>query len=68
VTTDARFFRDLGIPAYGVGLFDDAISFPEMLAMFHGVDERITAASVRTTTRFLASVVTAFSERIRVIE
>jgi acetylornithine deacetylase/succinyl-diaminopimelate desuccinylase-like protein len=68
VTTDARFFRERGIPAYGVGLFDDAISFPEMLAMFHGVDERVSANSVASTTRFLASVVTAFSERSRTVE
>jgi acetylornithine deacetylase/succinyl-diaminopimelate desuccinylase-like protein len=64
VTTDARFFRELGIPAYGVGLFDDSVTFPEMLAMFHGVDERVSEESVRATTRFLASVVTAFSSRI----
>ncbi len=68
VTTDARFFRERGIPAYGVGLFDDTISFPEMLAMFHGVDEKVSAASVRATTRFLASVITAFSERSRTVE
>ncbi len=68
VTTDARFFRERGIPAYGVGLFDDATSFPEMLAMFHGVDERVSANSVASTTRFLASVVTAFSERSRTVE
>jgi acetylornithine deacetylase/succinyl-diaminopimelate desuccinylase-like protein len=64
VTTDARFFRNLGIPAYGVGLFDDSVTFPEMLAMFHGVDERVSEESVRATTRFLASVVTSFSSRI----
>jgi acetylornithine deacetylase/succinyl-diaminopimelate desuccinylase-like protein len=63
VTTDARFFRDRGIPAYGVGLFDDTVTFPEMLAMFHGVDERVSEESVRATTRFLASVVSAFSRR-----
>lgn len=65
VTTDARFFRERGIPAYGVGLFDDTISFSEMLAMFHGVDEKVSTSSVRKTTRFLASVITAFSERVR---
>ena len=64
VTTDARFFRDRGIPAYGVGLFDDTVTFPEMLAMFHGVDERVSEESVRSTTRFLASVVSAFSRRV----
>jgi acetylornithine deacetylase/succinyl-diaminopimelate desuccinylase-like protein len=63
VTTDARFFRDRGIPAYGVGLFDTTVTFAEMLAMFHGVDERVSEESVRTTTQFLAAVVTAFSSR-----
>ncbi|GMR01753.1 MAG: M20/M25/M40 family metallo-hydrolase [Acidimicrobiia bacterium] len=64
VTTDARFFRERGIPAYGVGLFDDSVTFPEMLAMFHGVDEKVSERSVMDTTRFLASVVSAFSERV----
>ena len=64
VTTDARFFRERGIPSYGVGLFDQSITFPEMLAMFHGVDERVSEESVRATTRFLASVLTAFSQRV----
>jgi acetylornithine deacetylase/succinyl-diaminopimelate desuccinylase-like protein len=64
VTTDARFFRDRDIPSYGVGLFDQSVTFPEMLAMFHGVDERVSEESVRATTRFLASVVSAFSERV----
>jgi acetylornithine deacetylase/succinyl-diaminopimelate desuccinylase-like protein len=63
VTTDARFFRERGIPSYGVGLFDRSVTFPEMLAMFHGVDERVSEESVRCTTRFLASVVAAFSQR-----
>jgi len=64
VTTDARFFRERDIPSYGVGLFDGSVTFPEMLAMFHGVDERVSEESVRGTTRFLASVVTAFSQRV----
>lgn len=68
VTTDARFFRDRGIPAYGVGLFDDTTSFPDMLAMFHGIDEKVSAESVKATTRFLASVITAFSERVRTVQ
>ncbi len=66
VTTDARFFREKGIPAYGVGLFDDSVSFPEMLAMFHGANERVSEASVVATTRFLATVVERFSERTAV--
>lgn len=63
VTTDARFFRERGIPAYGVGLFDDSVTFPEMLAMFHGADERVSEASVLATTKFLATVVERFSQR-----
>lgn len=63
VTTDARFFRAKGIPAYGVGLFDDAVTFPEMLGMFHGADERVSEASVVATTEFLATVIDRFSVR-----
>ena len=64
VTTDARFFRERGIPSYGVGLFDDRTTFAEMLAMFHGVDERVSEDSVRGTARFLGSVIEAFSRRV----
>ncbi|MCL1587942.1 MAG: M20/M25/M40 family metallo-hydrolase [Actinomycetia bacterium] len=62
VMTDARFFRALGIPAYGVGLFDDSVTFGEMLAMFHGADERVSVESVRRTTAFLATVIERLSE------
>jgi acetylornithine deacetylase/succinyl-diaminopimelate desuccinylase-like protein len=64
VTTDARFFREKGIPAYGVGLFDDAVTFAEMLGMFHGADERVSEASVVATVEFLATVIAQFSKRI----
>lgn len=64
VSTDARFFRDKGIPAYGVGLFDDSVSFAEMLAMFHGADERVSERSVLDTTVFLANVIERFSDRL----
>lgn len=63
VTTDARFFRARGIPAYGVGLFDDSVTFPEMLSMFHGADERVSVESIRQTTSFLATVVEQLSSR-----
>lgn len=62
-STDARFFRERGIPSYGVGLFDESTTFSEMLAMFHGIDEKVSEQSVRDTTLFLSSVVTAFSAR-----
>lgn len=62
VMTDARFFRERGIPAYGVGLFDDSVTFGEMLAMFHGADERVSVESVRLTTAFLSTVVQQLSD------
>lgn len=48
-STDARFFRARGSTAYGVGLFDDRVSFPEFLSMFHGHDERVSVESVGMT-------------------
>jgi acetylornithine deacetylase/succinyl-diaminopimelate desuccinylase-like protein len=50
VATDARFFRRLGVPAYGFGLFSPAIDFGTCSAMFHGHDERIDQASLRLST------------------
>lgn len=63
VTTDARFFRAKGIPAYGVGLFDDSTTFAEMLEMFHGADERVSERSVEFSTAFLATVIERFGEQ-----
>jgi acetylornithine deacetylase/succinyl-diaminopimelate desuccinylase-like protein len=63
VSTDARFFRARGVPAYGVGWFDDRLTFGEMLSAFHGVDERVSVDSVGLTTGFLADVVAAFGRR-----
>jgi len=62
VMTDARFFRARGIPAYGVGLFDDSVTFAEMLAMFHGADERVSVESIRRTTAFLSTVIEQLSD------
>ncbi|MFQ5523182.1 MAG: M20/M25/M40 family metallo-hydrolase [Acidimicrobiia bacterium] len=50
VATDARFWRPKGTVAYGVGLFDEKMSFSEMLALFHGHDERVSIGSVQRTT------------------
>jgi len=63
VTTDARFFRAKGVPAYGVGWFDDKMTFGEMLSAFHGIDERVSVDSVGMTARFLADVVDSFATR-----
>ncbi|MFP3913561.1 MAG: M20/M25/M40 family metallo-hydrolase [Actinomycetota bacterium] len=61
VATDARFFRQRGTVAYGVGMFDDRIGFGEFLSLFHGNDERVSVESVLRTTRLLRSVLERFS-------
>lgn len=55
-STDARFFRARGSVAYGVGLFDDRVSFPDFLSMFHGNDERVSVESVGLTVELLDRV------------
>lgn len=62
VTTDARFFRTRAIPAFGVGLFDDTMTYSEMLGMFHGIDERVSERSVELTTEFLATVMEKYGD------
>lgn len=63
VATDARFLRGRGVTAYGVGIFDDTLSFGDMLAMFHGIDERVSVRSVGLTANFLAETMAAFGRR-----
>ena len=45
--TDARFFRRMGTPSYGFGLFSEQMSFEDFAAMFHGDDERVDVESLR---------------------
>ncbi|NNF68640.1 MAG: M20/M25/M40 family metallo-hydrolase [Acidimicrobiia bacterium] len=63
VGTDARFFRRRGTVAYGVGLFDERMSFGDLLTMFHGNDERVSLGSLDLTTALLAETVGRFGER-----
>lgn len=63
VATDARFFRTDGVVAYGVGMFDDALSFGDVLSLFHGNDERVSEGSVELTAKLLAGIVEAFAAR-----
>jgi acetylornithine deacetylase/succinyl-diaminopimelate desuccinylase-like protein len=63
VGTDARFFRERGAVAYGVGLFDDSTTFGEMLSMFHGDDERVSEESVSRTTALLELTIARFGAR-----
>ncbi len=60
VATDARFWRARGTISYGVGLFDDAMSFSEMLSLFHGHDERVSVESVGRTTDLYIRVLDHF--------
>ncbi len=60
VATDARFWRERGTIAYGVGLFDDRIEFGEFLSLFHGHDERVSVESVIRTTVLLDTVLENF--------
>ena len=48
--TDARFFRRMGIPAYGYGLFSNHMTFADYGRMFHGADERVYVESLRLPT------------------
>jgi acetylornithine deacetylase/succinyl-diaminopimelate desuccinylase-like protein len=63
VATDGRFFRQKGTVAYGVGLFDDRMTFSEMYTLFHGHDEKVSVESVRRTTALYERVLERFQER-----
>lgn len=60
VATDARFWRKKETVSYGVGLYDDRTSFSEMLALFHGHDERVSVESVKRTTDLYRRVLRHF--------
>jgi acetylornithine deacetylase/succinyl-diaminopimelate desuccinylase-like protein len=63
VATDARFWRAMGTVCYGVGLFDDRMTFSEMLTLFHGHDERVSVESVERTTALYVTVLERFFAR-----
>lgn len=48
--TDATFFREVGIPAYGFGLYSSHVTYEDFSSRFHGNDERIDVDSLRLTT------------------
>lgn len=49
--TDARFFRRIGTPSYGFGLFSERLTFEDYATMFHGDDERVDQESLRLSTQ-----------------
>lgn len=54
--TDARFFRERGVPAYGAGLLSNKVSFAEFQNRFHGHNERIDIESLKLTTALWLNV------------
>ena len=54
--TDARFFRERGVPSYGAGLLSADISLGEFMNRFHGHNERIDIESLRLTTKLWLDV------------
>ena len=64
VLTDGRFFRQRGVTAYGVGLFEPNMDFAGALSMFHGNDERVSVGSVDLTTKLLALILENFGKRV----
>ncbi|MEO8897267.1 MAG: M20/M25/M40 family metallo-hydrolase [Candidatus Dormibacter sp.] len=54
--TDARFFRALGIPAYGMALYSRAMTLAQYSSMFHGNDERVDQESLLLTVELYAAV------------
>ena len=54
--TDARYFRALGVPAYGMALYSRAMTLEQFSAMFHANDERVDQESLRLTAELYQAV------------
>jgi acetylornithine deacetylase/succinyl-diaminopimelate desuccinylase-like protein len=54
--TDARFFRWMGMTAYGFGLFSQRMTYEDYSVMFHGDDERVDQESLRLSTELWQAV------------
>lgn len=54
--TDARFFRQRGVAAYGAGLLSNKVTLEEFLNRFHGHNERIDVESLDLTTQLWGNV------------
>jgi len=55
--TDARFFRERGVPSYGAGLLSPQVPMAEFMTRFHGHNERIDVESLKLTTKFWIDIV-----------
>lgn len=58
--TDARFFRRIGIPSYGFGLFSTKLRYEDYAVMFHGDDERVDVDSLRLSTEMWQALAADF--------
>jgi acetylornithine deacetylase/succinyl-diaminopimelate desuccinylase-like protein len=58
--TDARWFRQAGIPAYGFGLLSRQITPEQYWSRFHGNDERIDVESLRLSADMWEQLATDF--------
>ena len=58
ISSDARYFRELGATAYGVGLFNPAVPPEEFVSRVHGDNERIDLVSLDLLGRFWDAVLT----------
>ena len=54
--TDASFFRERGVPAYGAGLFSSRSTYQQFARRFHGHDERVDVDSLGLSTRLWLEV------------
>jgi acetylornithine deacetylase/succinyl-diaminopimelate desuccinylase-like protein len=54
--TDARFFRAMGVPAYGMALYSRGMSQQQFSEMFHANNERVDQESLRLTVELYTAV------------
>jgi acetylornithine deacetylase/succinyl-diaminopimelate desuccinylase-like protein len=54
--TDARYYRQRGAVAYGMGLFSLNVSFGQFSERFHGHDERIDVESLGLSAEFFEGI------------
>ena len=55
--TDSRFFRQMGVPAYGFLPLKPDLSLSEMLSIVHGRNERISQENLLLATKFFYRLV-----------
>jgi acetylornithine deacetylase/succinyl-diaminopimelate desuccinylase-like protein len=56
--TDARFYRERGVTAYGAGLFSPKMDFSTFGSRFHGNDERIDVESLGLSGNYFYGIAT----------